>query len=262
MAKRNIYFYSLEVVKSEIVNGTQLKANLNKDETYEFMKNLYNDLPTNKNGYKYLKNEVGKQYFLIEFIDFDEKSTFVRLGKPNQNNEVGKRNVESCDLIDIPLERAELIETYTYLYINFETDVISYVRVGSAPTIKSFSASISSQENIRCSGYSVKCIPFITKEILDSFGSRAEVGSISITTKKPTTKITEYLGGIREDDIEELDSTEMTLQLSIKPKSRGGNTTSGKGLGKIFNKFKNADENLSKFVVNIADELKRKQLLI
>lgn len=260
MSKRNIYFYRLKVSQTLLENDTSLKEDLTKEEIFNFMQSIYEDLNSNEKGYRYIKYDFLKQYYLIEFIDFNEDSTFIRLGKQNANNEVGKRNIESCNLEDIPLENGELIEAYTYLYIDFKTDVISFVRVGGAPTMKWFEIPLTSYYT--GSGYKVSCIPFVTDEILNSYSSNSEIGSITITTIKPTLEIASILGGIQKKDVEDFDSYEMNLSLSIKPKQKGGNTTKMPRLQNLFNKVKENDSRIKKFTLNIADENEEKKKVI
>lgn len=259
MSKKNIYFYSLKVIQTVLLNETPLKEALKKDEVYEFMNNLHASLPTNADGFKFLKHDiVDDQYYLIEFMDFDEESTFVRLGKPSQNNEVGKRSTKSYNLVDIPLADAELIEAYTYLYLDFKTDVISFVRGNSAPSVKWFATPLTAYDS--GSGRSVICTPFTTDEILNSFGSKADIGSISITTVKPTPEVAEHLNGLTKKDIDDLASDEMNVVFTIKPKRRGGNTLNNTSmLANLFNKTKEKETRMSKFVVNIADETDEKK---
>lgn len=259
MSKRNIYFYSLKVVQTTIIDGKPLEKRFNSEEVYEYLKKIHTSLPSNADGLKYLKHDiVGDIYYLLEFMDFDENSTFIRLGKPSQNNEVGKRSTESYKLVDIPLDKAELIESYTYMYIDFKTDVISFVRVGGAPSIKWFAVSLTSYDTN--SGIKISCVPFTTDEILESFGTRADIGSITITTVKPTAEILSILGGITEEDVNDLKSNETTFVMTIKPPKRGGNTTKDTGvLSKLFYKIKNNERNMKKFVINIAEEMDDKK---
>lgn len=259
MSKRNIYFYSLKVIQTTVVNGEVLENKFNVEEVYEYLKKIHTNLPSNADGLKYLKHDiVGDIYYLLEFLDFDENSTFIRLGKPSQNNEVGKRSTESYKLVDIPLEKTELIESYTYMYIDFKTDVVSFVRVGGAPSIKWFAVSLTSYNST--SGIKVSCVPFTTDEILESFGTKADIGSITITTVKPTAQVSSFLNGVTEKDINDLKSDETTFVMTIKPPKRGGNTTKDTGvLSNLFYKAKNNERNMKKFVINIAEEMDDKK---
>lgn len=260
MSKRNIYFYRLKVSHNLLENDTSLKEDLSKEDVFNFMQSIYEDLKSNEKGYKYIKYDFLNQYYLIEFIEFSKDSTFIRLGKQNANNEVGKRNIESCNLEDIPLGNGELIEAYTYLYIDFKTDVISFVRVGGAPTTKWFEIPLTSYYTN--SGYKVSCIPFTTDEILNSYSSNSEIGSITITTIKPTLEVASILRGIQKKDVEDFNSYEMNLSLSIKPKQKGGNTTDLPSFRNLFNKVKENDKRLKKFVLNIADENEEKKKVV
>ena len=204
MQKKRIYFYQLQ--------GERNGRRLDDDEIMNLFKEKYNVLKVNSDGYKVDDFQTFDDY-MIEYIDLNDDNMFVRIGKETLKNVIGKRDQTTGDLVDIELKISETIETYTYLYIDFNHCIMSFLNISGAPSRVVFNKYLNNlNEDI-----SFDCLPISTKNILEMIGNKSVLGAIEYSYCKPKESVLYDIPGITDGIIGDSNVRKATINVRLTP---------------------------------------------
>lgn len=206
--RRRINFYQIQAERS--VNKGKEKLKIKEINT--ILKKEYATLKTNKDGYKYKHFETFDRY-MIEYIESNENDMFIRVGKETPENVIGKRDHDTGNLTNIELNKKETIEAYTYLYIDFENSVMSFLSLPSAPNRIVFEKYLNSIDE----DVSFECNPIVTSEILEKIINKSILGTIQYRYCPPAGEVLKDIPGVTDGVLDSLNISKTTISVSLSP---------------------------------------------
>lgn len=132
MIKRKVSFFHLSL--STGTSGTNVFIDQKNVETY--FESIYNSIGNQQNGYsKCIPN--GNNDIVVEVLDYDKlnHSAFLKIGYLNPPTIHNLRDYTTLETEKISMTTTQKVETFTCCYINFTTNIVSYINVMSAPRI-------------------------------------------------------------------------------------------------------------------------------
>ncbi|WP_296878577.1 hypothetical protein [Thomasclavelia sp.] len=244
--KKRINFYQIQAEKN--INKNEEK--LTYKEIKDFFDDVYSDLKTNKDGYKYEYFETFEKY-MIEYIVMNEKEMFVRIGKETPENVIGKRNHDTGNLSNIELDNGETIETYTYLYVDFENCIMSFLMLSGAPSRVVFEKYLNSIDQT----ITFDCTPITTNNILEKIINKSILGTIQYSYCNPKENVLKDIPGVTDTVLDSLNINKSTISVSLAPPRNKSLTRRAAELLKIKDDLEQLHNNdLKKISINARDE--------
>ncbi|OUP69723.1 hypothetical protein B5F09_14250 [Erysipelatoclostridium sp. An173] len=244
--RKRINFYQIQAEKS--INKNEEK--LNYKEIKDFFDDVYSNLKTNKNGYKYEHFETFEKY-MIEYIAMEEKEMFVRIGKETPENVIGKRNHDTGNLSNIELDNGETIETYTYLFVDFENCIMSFLMLSGAPSRVVFEKYLNSIDQT----ITFDCTPITTDNILEKIINKSILGTIQYSYCNPKENVLRDIPGVTDTVLDSLNINKSTITVSLAPPRNKSLTRRAAELLKLKDDLEQLHNNdLKKISINARDE--------
>ena len=207
-AKKRINFYQIQAER----NIDNIKEKFDYKGIKQFFDRVYSDLKVNKNGYKYDHFETFDRY-MIEYISLNESEMFVRIGKETPENVIGKRNHDTGSLSNIELDTGETIETYTYLFVDFENCIMSFLMLSGAPSRIVFEKYLNSLDQT----ITFDCTPITTNNILEKIINKSILGTIQYSYCNPKENVLKDIPGVTDNVLDALNINRSTITVSLAP---------------------------------------------
>lgn len=247
-SRKRINFYQIQAEKN--VNNSKVK--LKCEEIREIFKKVYLELEINDDGYKFKDFETFDRY-MIEYIEMTENNMFVRIGKETPENIIGKRNHDTGKLANIELDQRETIEAYTYLYVDFENCIMSFLNLSGAPSRTIFEKYLNSiNQTVR-----FDCVPITTNKILEKIINKSILGTIEYSYCTPKENVLKDIPGVTDNVLDSFDIQKGIVSVSLAP-PRKKTIAKQKNLQNLL-RFKDDLEqkhgdDLKKITINARDE--------
>lgn len=249
LSKKRINFYQLQATQKI----SDKEESLSKDDIQNCLNFIYDKLSTNSNNYKYKQFIVGFNQYIIEFINFNviEKFIFARIGKHTNENTIGKRDSLTGDLFNIELQENESIESYTYLYLDLNNMILSYLLLSGTPSKTAFANFINGEiENVE-----FECVPIATNDVLKRLASKSVLGTINYSYCNPKENITKDIPGIDKELLSDLNTQKTVIAVSLRPPRSKSITKKVEDILKIKEYLmKEHESNLKSLNMNAKDE--------
>lgn len=244
--RKRINFYQLQ---GEYVHDKKAST-LTVKEIEDYLESIYAKLKVNKNNYKYKKFEVGPNEYIIEFIKFDRSILFARIGKRTNEYTIGKRDSVTGNLLNIELEDNENIESYTYLHLDLNNMILSYLVLSGTPSKTSFSYFI----NGMVEGVNFECVPITTEDVLKNLAGKSILGTIEFSYCNPKENVMKNIPGLDKKSLENLNADKTMVTVSLRPPRSKSITDKIKHILTIKeNLIKEHGENLKSLRMNARD---------
>ena len=247
-SRKRINFYQIQAEKN--VNNSKVK--LKCEEIREIFKKVYLELEINDDGYKFKDFETFDRY-MIEYIEMTENNMFVRIGKETPENIIGKRNHDTGKLASIELDQRETIEAYTYLYVDFENCIMSFLNLSGAPSRTIFEKYLNSiNQTVR-----FDCVPITTNKILEKIINKSILGTIEYSYCTPKENVLKDIPGVTDNVLDSFNIQKGIVSVSLAP-PRKKTIAKQKNLQNLL-RFKDDLEqkhgdDLKKITINARDE--------
>lgn len=207
-SRKRINFYQIQAER-DIDNS---KEKMSCEEIRNFFENVYLELETNEDGYKFKYFETFDRY-IIEYIELNKSDMFVRIGKETPENIIGKRNHDTGKLASIELEKRETIEAYTYLFVDFENCVMSFLNLSGAPSRVVFEKYLNSIEQTIL----LNCTPITTNKILEKIINKSILGTIEYSYCTPKENVLKDIPGVSDSVLDSFNINKSTISVSLAP---------------------------------------------
>ncbi|RHW29443.1 hypothetical protein [Oceanobacillus profundus] len=141
MAKtfKKLHFHQLRVLKRSLVKktGTEADEQQFNDLDINEINNLFEEVINDKlnNNCIRIQQEYDPDYTTLEVIEHNDKYIFGRLGKEKDVRSFHIREDKTLISRPIDVKKDQIFEVFTYLLIDRETLIVSYLFEQSAPSI-------------------------------------------------------------------------------------------------------------------------------
>lgn len=233
MAYKNIYFHKINL--TEKIIDTKNNKVIIKNKSDNELKTLVESLITkDKLQNNCLLLEEGKNQETLEIISDDEKYIFARIGKIKDFKSVHFRNIVTLKSSPITKAANQEIEIFTYILIDKNNFVISFLRESSAPSIRKISGL---KRYFTNQNLDLEISAITIKDVLRVLKNKDTVSSISYLISVPADKIIDIDEiGLSEKDFEYYSNIKTTT-IEVKMVA-----------GRNKNIFKNFKDNIDSFV--------------
>ena len=193
---RKISFYLLVLEKKVPIQGSRQTrfVPLTKNEIDEHFKNIYdNKMQLLSNGNKAITVTLSNGADVVEVLEFSNHRAFVKVGQQNPSNTVALRNQATLETEDVPMSENQLLELFTYCFIDFETGIISYISISGAPRVSTIRAMFDHcflyTENV-----TTKLAAIMIDDIAAKLSHKHTISKLEIEVAVPSNRILSDLG--------------------------------------------------------------------
>jgi hypothetical protein len=268
---KNVYFHKLNVYKRQFVKGSKKSADTLKKlyQPDKVIKTLFDDILTNKLTNNCFEINDDGTIYTFEVLKFDNNYIFGKLGKYKDLMTVQLRDRKTFIPAQIQKTTTQDLEIFTYLLIDRNNYLISYLKEQSAPTIQVFSSII---DNIygRTKRYFGEVSSVMIDDAIPILKKKKQIGAISYKVSIPASeKMNLDLLGISEKEFEMLQnqkSVDFEVKLVAERNKSALKDSNGidKFLKKILKKTKKVkvkakNENEYMQTYNIVDSIMTKR---
>lgn len=214
MAKKNIYFYKIEI------KNAQTGAIIGATDYYDIMTDIFNRECVN--GSIKLTHDQADPV-LMDVLENTDEYLFARLSRKRPNNSIQKRNYRTFETTEV-LQPDEIesngIECFTYCILGYSHGVLSVANSKGAPGAEAFPMLLATHNRNYCAECTGIPNNDLIRELLD--GNAPKVTKISIDMARPNAQILQGLFGF--NDAEVITAVSMktaSLVVDVRPDFRG-----------------------------------------
>lgn len=248
VVRKRINFYQIQGVKV-IENKERV---LRKETIRDYLNSVYCSLEENGEQHKYCSFRSGFNDYIIEFIEFQENFLFARLGRKNNENTIGKRDVVTGNLISIELGDNENIESFTYLYLDLTNMILSYLVLSGSPSRVAFNTFLNV---VKDDSYKFECVPITTTDVLKRLAQKRVLGAIEFSYCTPKETPLENVPGVGDFDLSELNTDKTVVKVRLVPPRLKSITKTVEIIEKLKNNLMNYHkDDLKGIKLNARDE--------
>ena len=156
---------------------------LSNKAIYDLFFEIYNN---SKEVGNYKSYELEDLYY-YDFLKFDEKETFIKIGKVNENSSIEKRNKDILESSPIEVDENEQLDKITYYYMDFETGIVSILSadgIGYGTAIKNLILT-----KYKKSKLNVDFANILTKDVIKMIMEKDIIGTIEYSYAVPNDDI-------------------------------------------------------------------------
>lgn len=206
--EKNIYYYELVVKKKK----DKVEIALNNNEIYQMFEEIYNHA---KQVGAYKTCELNELYY-YDFIIFNKKEMFLKIGRVNMNNAIEIRDKDTFKSGPINIKKNQQLNTILYYYMDFSTcvaTIYSSEGVGYGTAVKMLLMD-QYKEDIT----NVIFANILSKDIIKRIMKKDIISNIEFSYAVPSEEILSsiHLNGDVFNDIQNKKSMEMTCKLCIE----------------------------------------------
>lgn len=237
-AYKNIYFHKFDIYKRHFLKkkkqaDTQLKKYLDVNGKNA----LFDDIITNKlsNNCIEIKDESGNK--TLEFLDFDKDYIFARIGRYQDLISVHLRNRKTYEPKKISKTVDQELEIFTYLLIDRNNYVISFLKEQAAPSIRTLQYLIDNNySNQEIFG---EISGVVIEDAIPLLKQKATVGTISYKVSVPTDNILSYddIGLSQDEFIYLRNQKHAEIEVKLVAERNKSAFERGKGIEQVLKKI-------------------------
>lgn len=217
-------------VKFYVLNGLNSDDSLkSKEEIKEFINGIYSTGESTDDGFKYKILEVDKKKYTFEFIELDDNGAFLRIRQPRPKNHYGKSDDQNPTLKELDIDINEHMESYTFLYINFSTFIVSHLKIAGTPSINLFVKFLMDQNGYG-NGVRYSCDSIATDDIIRQIVNNRKFGTLSYSYVNPSDKALSNIPGITDTIKKNMRAKRSTIDVKITPEKNKNSLLNGKVL--------------------------------
>ena len=193
---RKISFYRLSIEKSEPIPGTRTHRiiNLTNEEIENNFKIIYeNKMRALGNGHKVTDVAISDGNDFVEVLDYSEHHAFLQIGQPNPANTVALRDKVTLETENVPMSANQLLEWFTYCYIDFTTCIVSYISISGAPRVSTL-RNLFDNTFLHEGGMTTKLAAIMTRDVLETLVKKSTISKLTITVAVPEDQILSDIG--------------------------------------------------------------------
>lgn len=241
-------------VKFYVLNGqNQDESFKTKEEIKEFLNSIHDSGNLTDDGFKYKIFELDKKKFTFEFIKFDDSEAFLRIRQPRPKNHYGKSDDQNATLKELDIDVNEHMESYTFLYIDFRTFIVSHLRIQGTPSISIFERFLMDQNGYG-NGVRYSCDPIATEDIITQIINNQKFGTMTYTYVNPSDKALNGIPGVTDTIKKNMRAKRSTIDVKITPDKNKNSLKDGKFLREIKRWLTGTYGNdLKKFTINTGE---------
>ena len=254
---RTVSFYSLTIDKEQDnkKSRTAKRWTLSPQEVEDIFITIYNEYMTElKAGSRATEVSTINNAYVVEVLEYQNHIIFARIGQPNPSNTVGLRDTKTLESSEVPMQRNQLLETYTYTLIDLGTGVISYIGINGAPRISAlkelFNLPFKATDHTTAYVSSI-----LSEDIIKQITKKDIIGSITVSIALPTDTVLEESVGVSKRLFEGARNIKReTKTYQIVAKQKKSLFDKGSQLAKIFSGAqKRYGDDLVQFTVRAKD---------
>ena len=232
MSRKSIHLYKL------ILEESKMRNLFNEDEV------SFNDKvqQLSENHYESDKFQIfdNKVFMLISFDKQHIFGTFGKMDDVSKGGHVRARNKENYSLESIQ----NLIESYTYFYLNLNNNQMALLHNHSIPDVKKpFARFISSHFRISGLYENIELLPLISEKIPNGYGRKIPILSAKISYGENSLPENDFLAPSETAGINNSDIRSADIKLTMKPGAKADK-----------DKFKFINKNYSEFTLETENE--------
>lgn len=244
MLKKKVSFYKLSIHTNHTTEDHLTMVNeylTNNQIENVFLRKYENMLVTSTGTHVItLANEATHNTYVFEIISVEDHIAFLRIGRNNDSNTCGIRDMSSLEIDSVPLGQNQHLETYTYCIIDFSICVVAFIEVIGAPTFNSLSTLLGALDENNNSIATLSAI--LNDDIISKLNQKKVISKISINVAVPNDQVLAQRIGLSMDDFDSLENvkTRTATFKIVGPKNRNIFGSSGKlsdFLSKLQSKF-------------------------
>lgn len=209
MENRKIKFFKLNAKCQD----DSFKSNR---EIKDFITNIFENASLTDDGYKYEIFTVNKIKYTFEFITLNDDETFLRVRQPRPKNHYGKSEDENVTLRNLDIDSNEHMESFTFIYIDFKTCIVSYLKISGTPPITIFTRFLVEQNGYG-NGVTYSCDAIATKEIINQIVKKKKLGTISYSFCNPEEDVLSDITGMTDTIIDNMAINKSTIEVKLSP---------------------------------------------
>ena len=193
---RKISFYRLSIEKSEPIPGTRTHRiiNLTNEEIENNFKIIYeNKMRALGNGHRVTNVAISDGNDFVEVLDYSEHHAFLQIGQPNPANTVALRDKVTLETENVPMSANQLLEWFTYCYIDFTTCIVSYISISGAPRVSTL-RNLFDNTFLHEGGMTTKLAAIMTRDVLETLVKKSTISKLTITVAVPEDQILSDIG--------------------------------------------------------------------
>lgn len=204
--KRKVSFYKMTLEKTTLIveKNTARVEELSNDNLFKYFKRIYEEKAlTLKSDNKAITVKTSSGDYVVEFVEFNDKHTYMKIGRQNPSDMVALRDTETLETELVPMSESQLLELFTYCMLDFETGILSYIGINGAPRISAIRSLINNcfyeEESIEA-----KMAAIMTDDILQTLIHKNIISKLTLTVAVPDDKILSDTIGLSENDFDSL----------------------------------------------------------
>lgn len=256
---RTVSFYRLcqeEKEMSEDKGSARIK-DLTEEEVNLNFDYLYNSARKITNGNRAVVTEHKGQKHVIEYITHNEEEIFLKIGRENPISTVAIRDSRTLETSKIPIKQNQLLELFTYCYIDRKTLIISYMGVSGAPKI----AAIEGLFDTVLNGVDTKFASIITDDILEIISNKKIISKLMVTVALPSDEVLSNELGVSQEIFDGVrNAKKSTYTYEVTARRNKGLWNSKNQLRKLVDAIRSRHgEKLEKLNVNAKNDDEKSQ---
>lgn len=188
---RKVSFYRLSLEKEDEIQGhgkpqTHALSNVEMEEQFAYIyREKMKEIANNRKAYEV---ETYNSKYVVEVISFSEHRVFLKIGQQNSANTVALRDRNTLETENVPMRDSQMLELYTFCWIDFETGIVSYIGINGAPRITAirnmFYNTLYKERKIQAEFAAI-----LTDDIVDRIRKKGIISGLSVTIAVPTDDI-------------------------------------------------------------------------
>ena len=193
---RKISFYRLSIDKKEPIAGSRMHRiiALSNEEVENHFKMIYdNRMHSLSNGRKAMQVVASSGSDVVEVLEYTNHTAFIKIGQQNPSNTVALRDRVTLETEAVPMNPNQLLELFTYCYVDFLTGIVSYISISGAPRVSTF-RNMFDNAFLHEEGLATKLAAIMTKDVLETLMRKSKIGKITVTVAVPEDEILSDIG--------------------------------------------------------------------
>lgn len=197
--KRKVSFYRL--IMEQRINGTVHTLSNTDCENY-FNRIVNDEMLSLANGNKAIIITTGSGEYVLEVIHRDNHVVFAKIGQQNNADTVALRDHATLETENVPMSASQALELYTYLLIDFETCILSYISISGAPRISAIRGMFNTQ--FEAEGIESRLAAILTNDVIATLSRKHVISTIEVTVAVPSDQVLSNAMGMSLDDFDSL----------------------------------------------------------
>ncbi|MGN0605468.1 MAG: hypothetical protein ACI4JM_02990 [Oscillospiraceae bacterium] len=201
MAKKvSVVFYKFTFEKEKISeNGKTFSTHtLSSEENISCFNDIYSKMKVLSNGHRVKKS--CNNDFIVETVKFENNVLFAKIGRENPSSTVAIRDFDTLESEPVKMTQSQLLETFTYFILDFQTGILCFIYLQSAPKtaeIKDFFAQYTKENKI-----TPQTSIILTHDVLRNICKKGFITKIDFKIAVPPDKVLSDIVGMPINDFD------------------------------------------------------------